>query len=126
MLRRFNDDLRIHRPHSNKRLTKFDRMTDEELKTVIDEIKNVPALPSGKKSFQLSIIKPFIIFITYYSEVLFHTLGNLNHTSLLFLLELYVARGDGLTEISGKEQDNIRRRMYEKQEILQRLPRPIR
>ena len=54
MLRRFNDDLRIHRPHSNKRLTKFDRMTDEELKTVIDEIKNVPALPSGKK--KLSIV----------------------------------------------------------------------
>ena len=47
MFRRFNDDPRIRRPHSNKRLTKFDRMTDEELKTVIDEIQNVPTLPSG-------------------------------------------------------------------------------
>ena len=62
MLRRFNDDPRIHRPHSNKRLTKFDRMTDEELKTVIDEIKNVPALPSGKKN---KLSEDFIITVIY-------------------------------------------------------------
>ena len=64
MLRRFNDDPRIHRPHSNKRLTKFDRMTDEELKTVIDEIQNVPALPSGKKiSFlKTSLLLSFILY----------------------------------------------------------------